>query len=155
MKISSTLSTLVFLPALTLAVTVINDPQTYKPCTLDPTVCPADQACFKYFCYPKKASAGEPLKSCSKNSKCPGYNQRPRTEKCLKEGRNGVCVSVEDYEMCEAHDECKDRGGKCCNDYCCNVEYFDALLKTACPEGDEDCEVRYFLGFFQEFIMKD
>jgi len=42
--------------------------------------------------------------------------------------------------MCEAHDECKDRGGKCCNDYCCNKEYFDALQKLACPERDEDCE---------------
>ena len=140
MKISSILSTLVFLPALTLAVTVINDPQTYKPCLLDPTVCPDDQACFKYFCYPKVASAGEPLKSCKSNSKCPGYKLKPRTEKCLKEGQSGICVTVEDYEMCESHEECKDRGGKCCSDYCCNPEYFDALMKAPC--NDENCKVK-------------
>ena len=142
MKFSSSLFALVFLPALTLAVTVINDTETYKPCIIDSTVCPGDQVCFKYFCYPKN-SAVEPLKSCTKNSECPGYELKPKTAKCLKEGRNGVCVPAEDFETCEVHEECKDRGEKCCGDYCCNKEYFEAFLKLNCTEGDEFCEVRY------------
>ena len=144
MKISASLSILVFLPALTLAVTVINDTQTFKPCFMGSTECPENQQCFQYFCYPLKG-ATTPLKSCTKNSHCDGYRSRTdNTEKCYKNGK-GVCVPSEDYETCEAHEECKDRGGKCCGERCCNTEYFDALQKTACPKEDEDCEVRYCL----------
>ena len=138
MKISLTLSILVFLPALTLAVTVINDTQTFKPCFARSTKCPENELCFQYFCYPK-TGATVPLKSCKKNSQCPGY--RPdRTEKCFKEGGKGVCVPAEDYETCEAHEECKDRGGKCCGERCCNPEYFDALMKAPC--NDDKCKVK-------------
>ena len=148
MKISTSLSILVFLPALTLAVTVIDDTQTYKPCFMGSTECPENQQCFQYFCYPEKG-ATTPLKSCTKNSHCDGYRSRTdNTEKCYKNGK-GVCVPSEDYETCEAHEECKDRGGKCCGERCCNTEYFDALQKTACPEEDEDCEVRYCLIYIK------
>ena len=132
----------VCLPALTLAVSSINDIHKYKPCIPDSTKCPGDQVCFNYFCYPTAASDTEPLKSCTKNSHCPGWKPS-KAEKCLKKGQKGVCVPAEDYETCEAHVDCKGTGTKCCNDYCCNKEYFYALLKLPCPEGDEDCEVRY------------
>ena len=146
MKFSWSLLAFVFLPAFTVAVLEINDTTIYKPCIQDTTECPAEQECFQYFCYPKQG-ATDPLKSCTKNSQCEGWTSRKdHTEKCYKNGK-GVCVPKEDNEMCEAHVDCKGRGDKCCNDYCCNVEYFDALLKIACPEGDghEDCEVRYRL----------
>ena len=132
---------LVFLPSFTLAVQNINNTKTYKPCISDVTECPNDQVCIQYFCYPKVANATDPLKSCNKNSQCDGW--RPsQTEKCFKKGQNGVCVPADDYEMCESHDECKGRGEKCCGDYCCNSEYFDALIsQIICDSNDDSCLV--------------
>jgi len=129
----------VCLPALTLAVSSINNIQTYKPCILDSTVCPDNQVCLQYFCYPKVASTEDPLKSCKKNSMCDGWSQN-KTEKCFKEGLNGVCVPADDYDKCEAHEDCESRGGKCCGDYCCNNEYFQALLEAPCNPKDLDCK---------------
>ena len=140
MKISTTLSILVFLPALTLAVTVIDDTQEFKPCFPGSTECPENQQCFQYFCYPEKG-ATTPLKSCKKNSQCPGYKPN-KTKKCFKEGVKGVCVTSEDREVCETHEECEGRGGKCCGYYCCNTEYFNALLNTPC--NDEPCKVKMY-----------
>jgi len=129
----------VCLPALTLAVSSINDIQTYKPCILDSTVCPYDQVCLQYFCYPKVASVQDPLTSCKRNSECPGFKP-DKTEKCFKEGQNGVCVLADDYEMYESHEECKGRGDKLCGDYCCNKEYFQALLDVECKPKDLGCK---------------
>jgi len=129
----------VCLPALTLAVSSINDVQTYKPCILDSTVCPDDQVCLQYFCYPKVATAQDPLMSCKRNSECPGFKP-DKTEKCFKEGLNGVCVLADDYEMYESHEECKGRGDKLCGDYCCNKEYFQALLDIECNPKDLVCK---------------
>ena len=132
---------LVFLPSFTLAVQTINDVQTYKPCINDVTECPSDQVCIQYFCYPKEAGKKDPLKSCNKNSQCDGW--RPsKTEKCFKEGQNGVCIPADDYELCESHEECEGRGEKCCGDYCCNPEYFDALIsQIVCDSNDNNCLV--------------
>ena len=138
MKFLWSLLAFVFLPTFTMAVVEINDTNIYKPCIMDSTTCPYDQVCFQYFCYPKVASAKDPLKSCKKNSQCPGW--KPKTEKCWKTGRNGVCIPSEDYESCEVHEECEGRGGKCCGDYCCNTEYFNTLLKAPC--NDETCKVK-------------
>jgi len=129
----------VFLPAFTVAVLEINDTTIYKPCIVDLTACPDDHSCIQYFCYPKVASEADPLTSCKKNSHCDGWKP-DKTQKCFKEGQNGVCIAAEDYDKCEAHEECDSRGGKCCGDYCCNAEYFDALLKLNCTKGDENCE---------------
>ena len=147
MKFSWSLFAFVFLPAFTVAVVEINDITIYKPCFEDSTVCPGDQVCFKYFCYPK-TDAEEPLKSCWKNRNCPGYSLKPKTQKCLKEGRRGVCVHLEDYEMCESHEECEDRGGKCCVDYCCNPEYFDAIMNAPCLSYDETCKVKNIITHY-------
>jgi len=129
----------VCLPVLTLAVSNINDIQTYKPCIPNSTECPDDQVCFKYFCYPKSPSAEEPLRSCKRNSECPGFKP-DKTEKCLKQGQNGVCVLADDYETYESHEECKGRGDKLCGDYCCNKEYFQALLDIECKPKDLLCK---------------
>ena len=136
----------VCLPALTLAVSSINDIQTYKPCILDSTECPDDQVCFQYFCYPKVASAGEPLTSCKSNSECPGFKP-DKEEKCFKKRQSGVCVPAEDNETYESHEECKDRGDKLCGDYCCNKEYFQALLDVECKPKDLLCKVRTVLSY--------
>ena len=153
MKFSRSLLAFVFLFAFTVAVLEINNTTIYKPCIPDATDCPANQQCFQYFCYPKKG-ATDPLKSCKKNSKCEGWTSKTEnTEKCFKRG-TGVCVHSEDYDTCEAHTDCEGRGDKCCSDYCCNVEYFDSLLKIACPEGDEDCEVRYRLDISMKLIQR-
>jgi len=127
---------LVFLSASTLAVQIINDIETYKPCF--PGGCDGEEVCFQYFCYAK--SGGEaPLRSCKKSRECKGLGEP--NYKCYKPSpTTGVCVPSEDYEMCEGHEECEDRGGKCCGDYCCNEEYFEALQKQECTEGDEVCE---------------
>jgi len=129
----------VCLPVLTLAVSRINDIQTYKPCIPDSTECPDDQVCFQYFCYPKAPSAEEPLTSCKRNSECPGFKP-DKTEKCFKQGQNGVCVLADDYETYESHEECKGRGDKLCGDYCCNKEYFQALLDVECKPKDLLCK---------------
>ena len=168
MKFFWSLLAFVFLPTFTMAVVEINDIEIYKPCIMDSTTCPDDQVCFQYFCYPKVASAGDPLKSCKKHSQCPGWKTRKtyNTEKCFKTGnlnlsrgidnktftcygvticlniftgQKGVCIPSEDYEMCITHEECEGRGGKCCGDYCCNTEYFNALLNAPC--NDEICKV--------------
>jgi len=142
----------VCLPALTLAVSSINDIQTYKPCIVDSVECPDNQACFQYFCYPKEASAEEPLTSCKKNSECDGWSPN-KTEKCFKEGQSGVCIPAEDYEMCEAHEDCEGRGEKCCNDYCCNNDYFQALLEVPCRQKDTDCmEIKKSLKSYEPTV---
>ena len=129
------------------AVVEINCTTIYKPCIIDSTICPDDQVCFQYFCYPKVASAEDPLKSCRKNSQCPRWKSS-RTEKCFKKGGKGVCVTSEDYEVCETHEECEGRGGKCCGDYCCNTEYFNALLNAPCNDEDMVCKVKIY------FVLK-
>jgi len=137
MKTLCSLLALVFLSASTLAIQSIDDIDTYKPCILDSTECPSDQICFQYFCYPKEADPQEPLTSCKKRSDCKDVEGSP---KCFKQSRVGICVSEDDYEMCESHAECEDKGGKCCGDYCCNEVYFQALQDTPCDDYDEACE---------------
>ena len=117
------------------------DIDTYKPCIPDITDCPADQICFKYFCYPK-SGASTPLKSCKKRSDC---NDDPNATKCFKRSRSGICVSEEDYELCLTHEQCNGRGGKCCFGFCCNEKYYQALLAIECEDYYEkySCEVKY------------
>ena len=132
---------LVFLPASTLAIVSINDTALYKPCIpySSAAACPSeDQQCFQYFCYPR-TGAQDPLKSCKKNSDCNDVYGAP---KCSKQSRVGICVSRDDYERCYTNEECEGRGGKCCADYCCNEEYFQALQEIPCEEDDGECQVR-------------
>ena len=131
MKTILSLSCLVFLSASTLAVDVINDISIYKPCF--PGGCDGEEVCFQYFCYPKSGME-TPLRSCKKPKQCKDLGDY----KCYKPSpTTGVCVPSADYDMCEGHDECEGRGGKCCGDYCCNEEYFQELLKKKCNEDDE------------------
>ena len=132
---------LAFLSTSSLAVEVINDTSIYKPC-IDgvESDCGGGDQCFQYFCYPKEGME-TPLKSCRRNSQCKGIGNF----KCFKPADRGVCVQSDDYEMCESHDECEGRGGKCCGDYCCNEEYFQELQKKECSDDDEVCLVRVAL----------
>jgi len=134
MKTLWSLSCLVFLSASTLAVQVIDDIQTYKPCFSGG--CEGEEVCFQYFCYPKSGQ-DTPLRSCKKSKQCRDLGDY----KCYKPSpTTGICVESTDYEMCEGHEECEGRGGKCCGDYCCNEEYFEALQTQECIAGDEVCE---------------
>ena len=133
------LSSLVLLSASTLAVVKINNTSSYQPC-FDTRGCDGEEICFQYFCYPKEGME-TPLKSCRRNSQCKGIGNF----KCFKPADRGVCVQSDDYEMCESHDECEGRGGKCCGDYCCNEEYFQELQKKECSDDDEVCLVRVAL----------
>ena len=47
------------------------------------------------------------------------------------------------YENCtdDGQAECKDLGGKCCGEYCCNIQYFEALQKFEYNEEDDTCKV--------------
>jgi len=133
MKTIWSLSCLVFLSASTLAVDVINDISIYKPCF--PGGCDGEEVCFQYFCYPKSGME-TPLRSCKKPKQCKDLGDY----KCYKPSpTTGVCVPSADYDMCEGHDECEGRGGKCCGDYCCNEEYFQELQKKECSDDDEVC----------------
>jgi len=130
---------LVLLPTLSYGMTSINNTEIYKPCIpgFSETNCPENQNCFRFFCYPK-AGSDEPLKSCKKEKKdC----KDPKTPKCYKNPSYGICVSDEDYDLCETHQGCQDKGlgDKCCGDYCCNQVYFDALLQISC-NGNEVCD---------------
>ena len=51
-----------------------------------------------------------------------------------------LCIQ-EDYEMCYGRNECEGRGGRCCYEYCCNEEYFQAFKKITCEEDDSSCVV--------------
>ena len=42
----------------------------------------------------------------------------------------GVCVSEADYNKCKSHEDCQERGGKCCSDYCCNEKYYNSLSEV-------------------------
>jgi len=124
---------LVFLSASTLAVEVIDDISTYKPCFAGG--CDGEEVCFQYFCYPKSGME-TPLRSCKKNKNCKGLGDY----ECHKPSPLfGVCVPSADNELCEGHKDCKDRGGKCCGDYCCNEEYFKELQKKECSDDNEVC----------------
>ena len=139
MKTIWSLSCLVFLSASTLAVDVINDISIYKPCF--PGGCDGEEVCFQYFCYPKSGME-TPLRSCKKPKQCKDLGDY----KCYKPSpTTGVCVPSADYDMCEGHDECEGRGGKCCGDYCCNEEYFQELQKKECSDDDKVCLVRVAL----------
>ena len=137
MKTIWSLSCLVFLSASTLAVDVINDISIYKPCF--PGGCDGEEVCFQYFCYPKSGME-KPLRNCKRPKQC---KEDLDDYKCYKQSfSNGVCIPSADNELCESHKDCKDRGGKCCGDHCCNEEYFQELLKIKCSEDDKDCKVR-------------
>lgn len=136
MKTLWSLSCLVFLSASTLAVQIINDIETYKPCFPGSNGCDGEEVCFQYFCYPKSGQE-TPLRSCKRKEQCKSLGDY----KCYKPlPTKGVCVPKEDYETCDGHEGCEGRGGKCCIDYCCNTEYFEALLNKECDENDGDCK---------------
>ena len=140
MKSVTNIIVLAFLPALTLAVTSITNTTTFKPCFMgsDSTECPQDQECFQYFCYPKEG-ANDPLKLCKKTKEC---GSSVTNLKCYKPMPTyGICVSSEDYDMCESHEECQGRGDRCCGDYCCNKNYFKNLIAISCKADDEVCKV--------------
>ena len=120
-----------------MAVEVINDTSIYKPC-FGQGDCGGEDQCFQYFCYPKRGME-TPLRSCRKTLQCKDLGDF----KCWKPSPIfGVCVPSVDFELCEGHDDCEGRGGKCCGDYCCNEEYFQELLKKKCREDDDLCLVR-------------
>ena len=150
----NTFNTLIYgllLPASTMAVLLINDTAKYPVCISD-SDCEAHNfdgyACFQYFCYPwqnkpQMASEAElrPLKTCRKDSDCPHMQGGPA--KCYRhyEKRKvayGVCVPS--IDKCSTHSDCYAKGGKCCNDYCCNEEYFQALADMPCF-NDLGCKV--------------
>ena len=138
------LSTLIFgliLPAYTLAVQQINDTDKYPICMTNEE-CEAKNldghACFQYFCYPwkkqaKLASEKKPLELCRTSKDCPKMLGGPA--KCYRhyEKRkitSGICVPS--IDTCEVHEDCYAKGGKCCNGFCCNEEYFSALADLPC-----------------------
>ena len=138
------------LPASTLAVLAINDTKRYPVC-IDDSDCEKrnlqEYACFQYFCYPYEKNAQTaseavlPLDQCRKDKDCPSMQGGPA--KCFRhyERRKvtyGVCVPS--IDRCDNHEDCYAKGGKCCNGYCCNQEYFDALAGMQCF-NDLGCKV--------------
>ena len=58
----------------------------------------------------------------------------------------GICLK-NSPSRCDTHDECIGSGGKCCNGFCCNDVYFNAIKELPCL-NDEGCQVsiRIFPG---------
>ena len=61
---------------------------------------------------------------------------------------HGVCVPS--IDTCDKHDDCYAKGGKCCNGYCCNEEYFEALGDMPCY-NDLGCQVQSVFSFLNRF----
>ena len=145
MNTLSNLIILATLPVISFALTNIANTQKYKPCipSSNTTLCPQNQACFQYFCFPKEASLNDPLKSCDRPSDCKSLGE---SMKCYKQSPIlGICVPSKDNEMCESHQQCEGRGDRCCGDYCCNKPYFETFMNITCTSGDEVCKVISFM----------
>merc|ERR1712165_119177 len=116
--------------SLSQAVVQINDMKTYPPCLGDDD-CEnrhhlQDHRCFQYFCYPWKKAAvtasakPRPLKECRRTKDCVagGGPDKAVGQKCYRHNdrrkvTSGICV--DSIGECSSHDECQDKGGKCCN----------------------------------------
>ncbi len=104
--------------------------------------------CFQYFCYPwqpPKALASDeplPLELCRMDKDCRvknGAKQRCFKHHDKRKITSGICIPSED--TCTSHKECEGKGGKCCNSYCCNEVYFEAIGRLPCV-SNEGCRVR-------------
>ena len=154
-KTNVLLAVVVFgLAGLAHAVRQINDLKAYPPCLVDQD-CEdnknlKDHVCFQYFCYPWKQTAVEvtvsrPLESCRMSRDCPkAAGPTAAQQICFRhhdkrQVTNGICIDSRDE--CLSHDECDGKGDHCCNGYCCNKGYFEALKKFSCV-SDEGCQVR-------------
>ncbi len=133
----------------------LNDTSLYPACLTDDD-CKSyhrkrDHVCYQFFCYPWKSeavdadtAASRPLKTCRKDKECGGAAAGDADVECfrhsdLRRVTNGLCLAPN--RKCKAHEECVNKGGKCCNSYCCNQEYFDELKKLPCT-ADLGCQVR-------------
>jgi len=145
------------------AVKQINDIKKYPACLVDNDCTEMhklrDHACFQYFCYPWKsmpdvASAPpRPLQECRRASDCPSVTHPSGNKKqpFQKEAEPQVCfrhhdrrrinsgICIDSRDECSSHDQCQGKGGKCCNGFCCNGQYFEAIKNFECM-GKLGCE---------------
>lgn len=49
-------------------------------------------------------------------------------------------------DRCNSHEDCYAKGGKYCNGYCCNGEYFNALVDMPCF-NDLGCKVQKIMFY--------
>ncbi len=152
---------------------VLRDTNKYPACLVDEDCLSyhklADHACFQYFCYPfKRASSAleasaaadfEDIPPCSLKRPCPnsaaregGAKRRGERQFCQRHYDKrrvsvGVCLGEDTNRACSSHDDCSDAGGKCCNNFCCGQEYYDALKRLPCT-NDIGCQVRKDTFFF-------
>lgn len=136
----------------------MNDTAKYPACLADEDCLDvhflADHACFQYFCYPHKKEAlsaeqakAMPLPLCRNSAGCPAGHECFRTRD-VRNVHSGVCLAPGVSDGCSNHEECAgEKGGKCCNGFCCGEDYFDGLKALPCTR-DEGCQVRIFDGFF-------
>jgi len=130
------------------SVTMMNDTMRFPACFEDNDCRKLDShACFQYFCYPWQSpkeldEEPLPLALCRTDKDC-GLKDGARRQKCFKHHdkrkiTSGICIpSVDD---CSSHEDCEEKGGKCCNSYCCNEAYFEAIQKLPCV-SNEGCQV--------------
>ena len=130
------------------AVLSMNNTDKYPACIEDNDCRRLDNhVCFQYFCYPwQTVSSGAsdealPLNLCRSNKDCPRVGEEK--QECFRHHdkrkiTSGICVQSQD--TCTDHDECEDKGGKCCNGYCCNEGYYEAIQNLPCV-SNEGCQV--------------
>ena len=150
MKVQCYVAAFTGLLASSFALKGMTDIESYPPCLLDndcKSIHKLDGfVCFQYFCYPwekKPREAGAkplPLELCRYKKDC-GVNFNGSCFRHYDKRRihNGICIESED--RCVIHEECNGKGGKCCNGYCCNGNYFDAIKDFTC-DSDIGCQVR-------------
>ena len=133
------------------AVLSMNNTERYPACIEDNDCRRLDNhVCFQYFCYPWQtvsSIASEqplPLDLCRSPKDCP--KKGAEKQDCFRHHdkrkiTSGICIPP--AETCSEHEDCEDRGGKCCNGYCCNEVYYEAIQNLPCV-SNEGCQVRNY-----------
>ena len=131
------------------AVLSMNNTEKYPACIEDNDCRRLDNhVCFQYFCYPwqtvSSVAATDPLilDLCRSNKDCPkkgGQKQECFRHHDKRKITSGICIPSTD--TCSEHEDCEGKGGKCCNTYCCNEPYYDAIMDLPCV-SNEGCQVK-------------
>ena len=144
------------------AVLTMNNTERFPACIEDNDCRRLDNhVCFQYFCYPWQtvssvaADLPLPLDLCRSNKDCPKKGKQEKQE-CFRHHdkrkiTSGICIPSQD--SCSEHDECEGKGGKCCNGYCCNQVYYEAIQNLPCV-SNEGCQVNFDFYFIFDNLVR-
>ena len=131
------------------AILSMNNTERYPACIEDNDCRRLENhVCFQYFCYPwqivSSVATDEPLPLdlCRSPKDC--RKKGAEKQDCFRHHdkrkvTSGICTPSTD--TCSEHEDCEDKGGKCCNSYCCNEVYYEAIKNLPCV-SNEGCQVK-------------